>query len=205
MATLDTHTNPVFPTYWGNYPLDIGQKTIIMNKMASVAKIMYKENIESMYVQDSQDVDYSLLFYLTLQGTERQEGMAGKGASVMVKYNEQWRKNQPSRVIQYYNVMLGKLLKEQRISQTKLANFLNISVSTVNQYVNGMIMPPDDIQDIIALFLGKTHAREVWVFKGKHLYHEMTRLNKLHREVSKVESKIQKLLNDEENGTGKGT
>jgi len=93
-----------------------------------------------------------------------------------------------SRVTRYFNIRLRDLMVEKGFKAGQLAMITNVAPASVSLWINGIEMPPDDIQCLIAIWLGVCRD-EIWQFK-KECFNEIIELSKLHKEQVRLEKKL---------------
>jgi len=93
-----------------------------------------------------------------------------------------------------FKVNLKKIMQQRGLKVNQLASLVNAHLSNASLWVNGHEMPPDDIQAIIALWLGKTRD-EIWEFK-KECFPEIVEISTLNKKLTAVEKTLAEKLGE---------
>lgn len=97
-----------------------------------------------------------------------------------------------SRVTRYFDIRLKDLMIEKGFKAGQMAVIANVAPASVSLWINALEMPPDDIQCLIAIWLGVSRD-EIWRFK-KECFNEIIELSKLHKEQVRLEKKLAEKL-----------
>jgi transcriptional regulator with XRE-family HTH domain len=100
----------------------------------------------------------------------------------------------------YFTIRLRELMEKNGLKVGQLAMVANVAPATASLWVNGLEMPPDDIQCILAIWLDVDRC-EIWQFK-KECFAEIVELAKLHKKQTEIEKRLSKKLNGGEDAAG---
>ena len=114
----------------------------------------------------------------------------------MMKDGQRWRWNEPSRVVEFFHCKLKALLQSRPdLNITILAEMLGKTPASVSNWVNGLSVPPSDIQELIAQIFGCENRAEIWQWKGVKVTNHILKINKLNKALEHEKELVKKELN----------
>lgn len=181
---------------------------------ALTQKCKMKSNIIIILSISAGDTESEVMLNQGVGDIPRQSGARGAGTSLSLlsmspalswrlqkgdimstfKCGNHWRWNDRATINLFKN-RLRSIMNQRRISATRLAEFIGQSVSNVSYYMSGSQIPPSDIQELIALYLGRNNRAEIWEFR-RDLFPELKQLRELNSQITKIETVLHKKVED---------